>query len=202
MSRVKISLDGRWEFTPDPGQAYAPDRLPEMRPIEVPASWETQFPPSEAGKFGRGWYRKRFEAPADWSGRAVFLHFGAVNYYCQVWVNGQPVGEHEGGYTPFYFRIDPALRPGAENVLVVSVVHPAHAIPSFKAFSYQDIATSLQDWMTPDSFHFLSSRARASASISRPAAARLSASAATNVNPRNGSSDLGIRRSSFENRIR
>jgi glycosyl hydrolase family 2 len=145
MSRVKISLDGRWEFTPDPGEAYSPDRLPEMRTIEVPASWETQFPPAEVGKFGRGWYRKRFEAPADWSDRAVFLHFGAVNYFCQVWVNGQLVGEHEGGYTPFYFRIDPHLRPGEENALVVKVVHPAHAIPSFKAFSYQDIATSLQD---------------------------------------------------------
>jgi hypothetical protein len=145
MSRVKISLDGRWEFTPDPGEAYGPDHLPVMRTIEVPASWETQFPPAEVGKFGRGWYRKRFEAPADWSDRAVFLHFGAVNYYCQVWVNGQLVGEHEGGYTPFYFRIDPHLRPGEENALVVKVVHPAHSIPSFKAFSYQDIATSLQD---------------------------------------------------------
>ncbi len=145
MSRVKISLDGPWEFTPDPGAAFAPDRLPEMRPIEVPASWETQFSHSEVGKFGRGWYRKRFAAPANWSDRAVFLHFGAVNYYSQVWVNGQRVGDHEGGYTPFYFRIDPFLRPGEENALVVQVVHPAHAIPSFKAFSYQDIATSLQD---------------------------------------------------------
>src|SRR5207244_9877680 len=35
--------------------------------------------------------------------------------------------------------------PGEENVLIAKVVHPAHAIPSFKAFSYQDIATSLQD---------------------------------------------------------
>ena len=135
MSRVKISLDGRWEFAPDPKESYAPDRLPDMRTIEVPASWETQFPGAEAGKFGRGWYRKRFEVPANWHERAVFLHFGAVNYYSQVWVNGQKVGEHEGGYTPFYFRIDPYLRPGEENVLIVQVVHPAHAIPSFKAFS-------------------------------------------------------------------
>ncbi len=72
MSRVKISLDGRWEFTPDPGEAYAPDRLPEkMRTIAVPASWETQFSPSEAGKFGRGWYRKRFEVRARLVPQAV-----------------------------------------------------------------------------------------------------------------------------------
>jgi glycosyl hydrolase family 2 len=145
MSRVKISLDGLWEFIPDPKNAYSVDHLPEMQTIQVPASWETQFAGADAGKFGRGWYRKRFEAPADWQGRAVFLHFGAVNYYCQVWVNGKLAGEHEGGYTPFYFRLDPFLRPGEENSLVVQVVHPAHAIPSFKAFSYHDIATSLHD---------------------------------------------------------
>jgi hypothetical protein len=145
MSRVKISLDGLWEFTPDPKDCYAPDRLPEMRTIQVPASWETQFSEAEVGKFGRGWYRKRLEVPADWFERAVFLHFGAVNYYCEVWVNGEKAGDHEGGYMPFYFRIDPFLRPGEENALVVRVVHPAHAIPSFKAFSYHDIATSLQD---------------------------------------------------------
>jgi hypothetical protein len=139
MSRVKVSLDGAWEFTPDPKEAYGPERLPEMRPIQVPASWETQFTDAEVGKFGRGWYRKRFAVPSDWGGRAVFLHFGAVNYFSKVWVNGQVVGEHEGGYTPFY------LRPGEDNTLVVQVVHPAHAIPTFKAFSYHDIATSLQD---------------------------------------------------------
>src|SRR5689334_20782242 len=100
MSRVRISLDGLWEFVPDPKEAFAPDRLPDMRTVEVPASWETQFTEAEVGKFGRGWYRKRFEVPAGWHDRAVFLHFGAVNYYCQVWVNGERVGDHEGGYTP------------------------------------------------------------------------------------------------------
>jgi hypothetical protein len=144
MSRVKISLDGAWEFAPDPKDVYQPDHLPEMRTITVPGGWETQFP-AEAGAFGRGWYRKRIAVPADWRDRAIFLRFGAVNYYCRVWVNGEPVGEHEGGYTPFYFRVDPFIRPGAENTVVVKVVHPAHAIPSFPEFSYRDIAANLQD---------------------------------------------------------
>ena len=38
--------------------------------------------------------------------------FGAVNYYCQAWVNGQLVGDHEGGYTPFAIRVDPFCGPG------------------------------------------------------------------------------------------
>ena len=81
-----------------------------MRPITVPGGWENQFP-GEVGTFGRAWYRKRIQVPAEWSDRAVFLHFGAVNYHSQVWVNDTLVGEHEGGYTPFYFRIDPSLKP-------------------------------------------------------------------------------------------
>jgi len=144
MPRSRVSLNGRWEFVPDPKDAYLPDNLPATRPITVPGNWENQFP-DEAGKFGRAWYRRRFHAPAEWCDRAVFLHFGAVNYSCQVWINDALVGEHEGGYTPFYFRIDPHLRPGEENTLVVKVVHPAYAIPSFPDFSYREIAATLPD---------------------------------------------------------
>jgi Glycosyl hydrolases family 2, sugar binding domain/Glycosyl hydrolases family 2, TIM barrel domain/Glycosyl hydrolases family 2 len=142
MPRVRISLNGPWEFVPDPNDAYQPDTLPGMRSITVPGGWENQFP-GKAGTFGRAWYRKRFGVPAEWSSRTVFLHFGAVNYHTEVWVNGTSVGEHEGGYTPFYFRIDPHLRPDEENTLVVKVVHPAYAIPSFPDFSYREVATTL-----------------------------------------------------------
>jgi hypothetical protein len=144
MARVRLSLDGIWEFAPDPKDLYQSDRLPQMRSITVPGGWETQFP-SEAGAFGRGWYRKTVFIPPDWRDRAVFLRFGAVNYHCRVWVNGTLVGEHEGGYTPFDFRIDPQLKQDAENEIVVRVVHPAHAIPSYPDFSFSEIATAVQD---------------------------------------------------------
>ena len=144
MPRVRISLNGPWEFVPDPKDTYQPDNLPAMRTIAVPGGWENQFP-GEAGNFGRAWYRRRFFAPPEWAEHALFLHFGAVNYHTQVWVNGTLVGEHEGGYTPFYFRIDPYVRIGEENTLVVKVVHPAYAIPSFPNFSYGDVAATLQD---------------------------------------------------------
>src|ERR1051326_2496884 len=55
MPRVRISLNGPWEFVPDPKDAYQPDHLPAMRPIAVPGGWENQFP-GEAGTFGRAWY--------------------------------------------------------------------------------------------------------------------------------------------------
>jgi hypothetical protein len=145
MSRVKLSLNGSWDFVPDPKDQFRADALPEkLQQIEVPGSWEAQFP-SEAGVFGRAWYRRRVEVPRNWRNRRVFLHFGAVNYYCQVWVNGAFVGDHEGGYTPFHFRVDPYLGEDQEVAVVVKVVHPAHATPSFPEFSYQEIAGTLKD---------------------------------------------------------
>lgn len=69
------------------------------------------------------WYERDFEVPADWSGRNVLLNFGAVDHSCDVWVNGEKVGSHSGGYTPFSFDITKALKSG-KNVLRVKVVDP------------------------------------------------------------------------------
>src|SRR5579872_874878 len=99
MSRVKLSLNGAWDFIPDPKDQFSEESLPsKAQSITVPGSWEGQFP-GEAGGIGRAWYRREVEIPADWTERAVFLRFGAVNYFCRVWVNGAFAGEHEGGYT-------------------------------------------------------------------------------------------------------
>ena len=46
----------------------------------------------------RLWYRRKFEVPAAWAGNRVILHFGAVDWQCQVYVNGKEVGTHTGGY--------------------------------------------------------------------------------------------------------
>lgn len=64
------------------------------------------------------WYHRNIEIPEDWAGKRILLHFGAVDYDCRVWVNGQFVGRHLGGSSSFYFDITPALQDG-ENQLVV-----------------------------------------------------------------------------------
>lgn len=69
------------------------------------------------------WYRRKFDVPADWAGRRILLHFGAVDYRCTVYINGVSVGSHRGGYSPFTFDITDFLT-GAENELVVSVTDP------------------------------------------------------------------------------
>jgi beta-galactosidase/beta-glucuronidase len=64
------------------------------------------------------WYRRAFRVPEGWEGKAVLLHFGAVDYAATVWVNGKLAGRHQGGYSSFSFDITSLLRAG-ENELVV-----------------------------------------------------------------------------------
>ena len=66
------------------------------------------------------WYRRVFHLPPAWRGQQVLLHFGAVDQIADVWVNGQQVAHHEGGYTAFSADIAPALRWTGEEEIVVS----------------------------------------------------------------------------------
>jgi hypothetical protein len=66
------------------------------------------------------WYRRQFQVPATLRGKRLLLHFGAVDYTARVWLNGQFLGEHHGGYTPFAFEVTSGLRDG-DNELVVHV---------------------------------------------------------------------------------
>lgn len=63
-------------------------------------------------------YEREFAVPPDWRGREVMLRFGAVDYRCRVFVNGNCVGSHTGGQTPFSFNITPYLTWRGERVRV------------------------------------------------------------------------------------
>jgi len=114
------SLNGVWEFAFDPDHRYThPGEVEWQSEILVPFAPET-----EASGIGDEdfhplcWYRRTFEAPALDGGR-VLLHFGAVDYHATVWVNGQIVVRHEGGYTPFHCDITEVLSaPGPQTIVV------------------------------------------------------------------------------------
>ncbi len=72
------------------------------------------------------WYNRTFDIPSSWKGKHVLLHFGAVDWKADVWVNGVMVGNHIGGYAPFHFDITEALRKG-RNELSVRVWDPTQA---------------------------------------------------------------------------
>ena len=69
---------------------------------------------------GYGWYRKHFDVPAAWTGQRVSLEFDGVFQVAEVFVNGQRIGEHKGGYTGFTFDITDAVKTG-DNVVAVRV---------------------------------------------------------------------------------
>ncbi len=125
------NLNGRWDFAFDPedqGLAqrwFDPASESLTDSIVVPFPWQSTLSGVAApDRTGVAWYRRTFSVPESWQGQHVVLHFGAVDYLASVWVNGQPVGEHEGGYTPFEFDITALLTAG-DNVVTVRVEDPA-----------------------------------------------------------------------------
>jgi beta-galactosidase/beta-glucuronidase len=64
------------------------------------------------------WYARSFQLPEEFYKRDSVLNFGAVDYACTVWVNGQEVGHNRGGHVPFQFDIAPYLKSGRESLNV------------------------------------------------------------------------------------
>ncbi len=145
--RTTVSLDGAWRAIVDPfdnGRSgffrddkprgkgdhveYSFDASPVLN---VPGDWNTQ---REQLMFYEGpvWYRREFVYHKHADKRA-FVYFGAANYQTNVYLNGEKLGEHEGGFTPFNFEVSAQLREGG-NVLIVEVnnARRADGIPALK----------------------------------------------------------------------
>ena len=84
--------------------------------LNVPGDFNTQLPELTYLE-GTVWYKKAFQFTKN-NGKRLFLHFGAVNYTATVYLNGNKIGSHEGGFTPFQIEITDMVREG-ENALVV-----------------------------------------------------------------------------------
>lgn len=67
------------------------------------------------------WYERTFTVPSKWKGRNILLNFGGVDWKSEVFVNGQRVGEHKGGYDPFSYDITPYLKKSGKQTLTVKV---------------------------------------------------------------------------------
>ncbi|MCK4417233.1 MAG: hypothetical protein KAV99_03620, partial [Candidatus Latescibacteria bacterium] len=127
MPRENVSLDGQWQIALDPGNVGKQEKWfaenvsgLQFQEIRVPSCWEEKFPFYD----GVGWYQRKFDAPKTWEEKLVHLTFWAINYFAQVWVNGQYAGCHEGGYLPFTLEISNLLRYGDSNTLCVRVINP------------------------------------------------------------------------------
>jgi beta-galactosidase/beta-glucuronidase len=117
------NLNGEWQFDFDHGQSGRERNLPLAESLDkkiiVPFCPESSLSGVKYTDFIRAvWYRRTFVLPAEWAGKRILLHFGAVDYDSEVWVNGCSVGTHRGGYTSFTYEITGQVKEG-ENVLAV-----------------------------------------------------------------------------------
>ncbi len=146
--RTTVNLDGAWHAIIDPFEngksgRFFRDEKPhgkgdhveysfDASPVlNVPGDWNTQ---REALMFYEGpvWYRREFRYQKRANTR-VFVYFGAANYQTTVYLNGEKLGEHEGGFTPFNFEATGNLRDGDNSLIVeVSNVRRADAVPGLK----------------------------------------------------------------------
>jgi beta-glucuronidase len=147
-SRSTTSLDGAWRAIVDPfdngkSAGFFRNAKPQNKSdrveysfdaspvLNIPGDWNTQ---REQLMFYEGpvWYRREFSyrKRAD---QRVFLYFGAANYQTAVYLNGDKLGDHEGGFTAFNFEATSVLRDG-DNFLIVEVSNPrrSDAVPALK----------------------------------------------------------------------
>jgi Glycosyl hydrolases family 2, sugar binding domain/Glycosyl hydrolases family 2, TIM barrel domain/Glycosyl hydrolases family 2 len=112
-----MNLNGLWEYQPG---TWENERLPKgnlKQTILVPFAVESAL----SGVMEHHeyiWYKRAFTTPATWAGKKLLLHFGAVDYQCEVFVNGKSAGKHSGGYDPFSMDITGLLVPGEQTLLV------------------------------------------------------------------------------------
>jgi len=115
-----MNLNGIWQFQP---ATSATEALPAgnlAREILVPFPVESALS-GIMEHHENVWYRRSFALPADWAGKRQLLHFNAVDYSCEVFVNGVSVGKHDGGYDPFYFDITEFLTSGETQDVALRV---------------------------------------------------------------------------------
>ena len=117
------NLNGLWQYAITPKGEKAPSKY--EGDILVPFCIESSLSgvQKEVGPENALWYEKTFAVPSNWKNGRVLLHFGAVDWMADVWVNDIKVGSHTGGYTPFTFDITQALQ-GKNNTMKVRVWDP------------------------------------------------------------------------------
>jgi len=121
-----INLNGAWTYTFDFGNSGKNRRLYESKGFDgkiiVPYCPESKLSGVEHKDFiNNMWYQRTISVPADWNGKKIILHFGAVYYKAEAYIDGKFVGRHTGGTSSFEFDITPFVTAGKDHNLVIYV---------------------------------------------------------------------------------
>jgi beta-galactosidase/beta-glucuronidase len=125
-AQVSVNLDGTWQFHPAPPVGFAKTSpSSDWRDIQVPGEWVMQGftvkPGTAAG------YRRTFQVPSDWMGKRIKLRCDAVYSNATVWINGNEVGRHEGGFTPFEIDVTNYVQRASDNIIAISALNESIA---------------------------------------------------------------------------
>jgi len=143
------NLNGTWQFQFDAddvgreGQWFDGNAAFNQE-INVPFPWGSELSGVE-DQADIGWYARSVTVPESWKGQRVYLVVGASDWHTTAWLDGQRLGEHQGGYTPFAFDLTPHLRFGQPQRLVVRVDDTPH---SFKLEGKQGYGRAAGIWQT------------------------------------------------------
>lgn len=123
------NLNGEWEYAIRPKGEVEPTTFDGN--ILVPFCVESSLSGVQkmVGAKNELWYKRTFSVPANWKKKNILLHFGAVDWRADVYVNDIRIGSHEGGYTPFSFDITPYLTGNGEQKLSLRVWDPTNDGP-------------------------------------------------------------------------
>jgi len=121
--------------------------------LNVPSDWNSQMAELKYYE-GTIWYARRFDAAKE-AGKRQFLYFGAVSYRCRIYLNGEEIGSHEGGFTPFQIEVTGKVKETG-NFLAVEVnnTRTVDAIPAmaFDWWNYGGITRDVFLVSTPEVF--------------------------------------------------
>jgi beta-galactosidase len=124
-SRQELSLISGWRFhlRDQPGAETEAFDDSSWTAVRLPHTRNAQDGQDGGNNYFRGtsWYRRHFSAPLSWVNRQVYVQFEGVNRRADVYLNGQLLGTHLGGFARFRFDVTRVLKLGATNVLAVKV---------------------------------------------------------------------------------
>jgi beta-galactosidase/beta-glucuronidase len=118
-----VNLNGLWDYAIMDRGSITPTAFDGEILVPYPVESSLSGVQKRVDENKELWYHRTFTIPSDWRNKNVVLHFGAVDWQADVWVNDIKVGTHKGGYSPFSFDITPFLARG-EQKLVVKVWDP------------------------------------------------------------------------------
>jgi beta-galactosidase len=119
--RIRYTINDSWKFyREDVNQAEALQfKDTSWNKINIPHTWNVEDARDDTPGYyhGIGWYRKNLFIGKHLQGKKLFLHFESANQETEVFVNGQKVGNHIGGYTAYTFDISDEVKFDAENLI-------------------------------------------------------------------------------------